>query len=233
MATPAPKKSTLVPNQTYSKPATRAQLERTAARLRDHGMNALIVPDRAAALKTVLSLLPERSDVLVSTSETLIQIGLAKEVEESGRYESIRKRMFALDRKAQEREFRQMSQAPQIDVGSAHAVTEEGDLLFGSATGSQLGPYSFGAGKVIWVVGAEGSADPTRRSEAPTRVRTPDGRRAGVGGLWGEQWPEQDPRHFARAPPGTRDRDPSRGSSRILTSEVQRSLQLIVRPAPL
>jgi hypothetical protein len=142
MATPAPKKSTLVPNQTYSKPATRAQLERTAARLRDHGMNALIVPDRAA-------------DVLVSTSETLIQIGLAKEVEESGRYESIRKRMFALDRKAQELEFRQMSQAPQIDVGSAHAVTEEGDLLFGSATGSQLGPYSFGAGKVIWVVGAQ------------------------------------------------------------------------------
>jgi hypothetical protein len=149
MATPAAKKSTLVPNQAYAKPATRAQLERAAARLKERGIHAIIVPDRAAALKTVQSLIPEHSEVLLSTSETLAQIAFTKDVEESGKFESVRKKLYALDRKTQEREFRQLSQPPQFDVGSVHAVTEEGDLLIASATGSQLGPYAFGAAKVI------------------------------------------------------------------------------------
>jgi hypothetical protein len=155
MPTPAANKSALVPNPSFAKPATHAQLERAAAHLKEHGIHAVVVPDRAEALRTVLSLIPEHSEVLVSTSETLAQIGLAKEVEESGKYESIRKRLYALDRKTQEREGRQLGQSPQYEVGSVHAVTEEGDLLIASATGSQLGPYAFGAGKVIWVVGAQ------------------------------------------------------------------------------
>jgi hypothetical protein len=34
-------------------------------------------------------------------------------------------------------------------------VTEDGQVLIASRTGSQLGPYASGAGKVIWVVGAQ------------------------------------------------------------------------------
>jgi hypothetical protein len=93
--------------------------------------------------------------VLLSTSETLNQIGFAQVVNESGKYESIRKQLMAIDRKTNEAEFRRLSQSPPYDVGSVHAVTEEGDLLIASATGSQLGPYAFGAGKVVWVVGAQ------------------------------------------------------------------------------
>jgi len=155
VATPPTKKSGLVPNLTYTKPATHAQLERVAARLEDRGIHTVVVPNRADALRTVLSLLPEGSEVLVSTSETMAQIGLSKEIEESGKYESIRKRMYAFDRKTQEREMRQMGQSPPYDVGSVHAITEEGELLIASATGSQVGPYAYGAGKVIWVVGAQ------------------------------------------------------------------------------
>jgi L-lactate utilization protein LutC len=155
MPAPSAKKSDLVPNPTFAKPATHVQLERAAEHLKEHGIHAVIVPDRAEALRTVLSLIPEHSEVLVSTSETLNQIGLAKEVEESGKYVSIRKSLFSLDRKTQEREGRQMSQSPQYDVGSVHAVTEEGELLIASATGSQVGPYAYGASKVVWVVGAQ------------------------------------------------------------------------------
>jgi hypothetical protein len=35
------------------------------------------------------------------------------------------------------------------------AVTEDGRVLIASKTGSQLGPYASGAGKVVWVVGAQ------------------------------------------------------------------------------
>ncbi|MGD0587312.1 MAG: lactate utilization protein [Thermoplasmata archaeon] len=149
------KKSNLVPNPSYAKSATHQQLERAAAHLKEHGIHALVVPTRAEALRTVLSLIPEHSEVLTSTSETLAEVGLVKELEDSGRYESVRKRLMALDRKTQEREMRQIGGAPQYSVGSVHAVTEEGDLLIASATGSQLGPYAYGADKVIWVVGAQ------------------------------------------------------------------------------
>jgi hypothetical protein len=35
------------------------------------------------------------------------------------------------------------------------AVTESGQVMVVSKSGSQLGPYASGAGKVIWVVGAQ------------------------------------------------------------------------------
>jgi len=140
MSTPPPKKSTLVPDPAFSKPATHAQIERAASKLKEHGIHAIVVPARGDALQILHSLIPEHSEVLVSTSETMAQIGFSKEVEES---------------KTQDRELRQLSQSPPYDVGSVHAVTEEGDIVIASATGSQLGPYAFGAGKVIWVAGAQ------------------------------------------------------------------------------
>jgi hypothetical protein len=149
------KKSSLVPNSTYANPATRAQLERAAAHLEEHGIHAIVAADRVEALRTLRALVPEHSEVFASTSETLAQIGFAQEVEESGKYVSVRKRLFALDRKTQDREGRQLSQTAPYQVGSVHAVTEDGHLLIASATGSQLGPYAFGAGKVVWVVGAQ------------------------------------------------------------------------------
>jgi len=155
MSTPPAKRSTLVPNTTYTKPATHEQVHRAAARLKEHGMQAVVVANRAEALRTVLSLIPERSEVFTSTSETLLQIGLAKELEESGKYDSVRKRMMALDPATQDQEIRRLDQAPRYAVGSVHAVTEEGDLLIASMTGSQIGPYAYGAGKMIWVVGAQ------------------------------------------------------------------------------
>ena len=45
--------------------------------------------------------------------------------------------------------------APQVMLGSVHAVTETGSLLAASSSGSQLAPYAAGAGRVILVVGGQ------------------------------------------------------------------------------
>jgi hypothetical protein len=60
-----------------------------------------------------------------------------------------------MDRATQAREIRKLGAAPDYAAGSIHAVTESGQVLIASNTGSQLGPYASGAGKVIWVVGAQ------------------------------------------------------------------------------
>ena len=48
-----------------------------------------------------------------------------------------------------------MGASPDWWINSAHAVTEDGRLVIASNTGSQLGPIAFGAGNVIFVIGAQ------------------------------------------------------------------------------
>jgi len=60
-----------------------------------------------------------------------------------------------MDRKTESDDIRRLGAAPDVMLGSVHAVTETGSLLTASMSGSQLGPYSSGAGRVILVVGTQ------------------------------------------------------------------------------
>jgi hypothetical protein len=51
--------------------------------------------------------------------------------------------------------MRKIGAAPEVMIGSVHAITEDGEALIASGSGSQLGPYAYSAGSVIWVVGAQ------------------------------------------------------------------------------
>jgi len=51
--------------------------------------------------------------------------------------------------------MRKLGAAPDFAIGSAHAVTETGTVIVASNTGSQLPSYAYGAGTLIWVVGAQ------------------------------------------------------------------------------
>jgi hypothetical protein len=60
-----------------------------------------------------------------------------------------------MDRETEADEIRRLGAAPDVMLGSVHAVTETGSLLAASMSGSQLGPYVSGAGRVILVVGTQ------------------------------------------------------------------------------
>ena len=60
-----------------------------------------------------------------------------------------------MDRNTQAREMRKLVAAPDFEIGSVHALTEEGQLVEASATGSQMGPYSASSGHLILVVGSQ------------------------------------------------------------------------------
>ena len=88
-------------------------------------------------------------------SKTLEDIGLYSELVDSGRYDAIRGRMSTMDRATQGREIRKLSAAPDFMLGSVAAITADGTLVAASATGSQLGAYAAGAGRLILVVGSQ------------------------------------------------------------------------------
>ena len=125
------------------------------AALEGNGFTVLRAANAAVAKTLVLDRIPDGSQVHHGASETLEATGIADVIDHSGRFDPVRPRIWSMDRKTQGDEIRRASAAPDVMLGSVHAVTETGSLVAASMGGSQLGPYAAGAGRVILVVGTQ------------------------------------------------------------------------------
>ncbi|HKY73774.1 MAG TPA: LUD domain-containing protein [Patescibacteria group bacterium] len=139
----------------YSTLASEESLLITIKSLKAHGIDAVVVDNRDSARETVLAMIPKGSEVMTMSSTTLEEVGLTEALNESGDFDSVKKKLGNMKRETQGREMQQIGAAPEWAVGSAHAVTEDGSVLIASNTGSQLPAYTYGADHVIWVVGAQ------------------------------------------------------------------------------
>ncbi|WP_238016220.1 LUD domain-containing protein [Dactylosporangium sp. AC04546] len=139
----------------FSEPATVTRLERAAAALTANGFGAELLDDAAAARRRVGELIPVGATVFTSASETLRLSGIDEDINASGRYDAVRPRALAMDRATEAAEIRRLMSGPDVVVGSVAAVTETGSLVVASASGSQLPAYAGGAGRAIWIVGAQ------------------------------------------------------------------------------
>jgi LUD domain len=131
------------------------RVKRTMAALEVNGITALRAADAAEAKRIVLDLIPHGSQVHHGASQSLELTGIVAEIEGSGHYQALRPRIWSMDRDTQADEIRRLSAAPDVMLGSVHAVTETGSLFAASMGGSQLGPYASGAGRVILLVGTQ------------------------------------------------------------------------------
>jgi len=133
----------------------KSTINRTSGALEANGIQVLRAANGADAKRIVLGLIPNGSEVHHGASKTLDDTGITDEIENSGRYEALRPRIWSMDRKTQATEIRKLSASPEVMLGSVHAVTETGSLITASMGGSQLGPYGSGAERVILVVGTQ------------------------------------------------------------------------------
>jgi hypothetical protein len=147
--------SELIPNQEFAQLASDEQIERTVKALESNGIHAVVAENGEEAKRIFFELVPEGAEIFLGASVTLETLGIKDVIDKSGHFNAVRPKMFAMDRATQGREIRKLGGAPDYAAGSVHAVTEEGQVLIASNTGSQLGPYASGAGKVVWVVGAQ------------------------------------------------------------------------------
>ena len=145
----------LVPNQEFTKLASDQQIESVVQALEANNIHVIVVENGEAAKAEVLQLVPQGAEVYSNISRTLEKIGITEEIDKSGRYDAVRPKVFALDRKTQANEMRILRSRPAYIIGSVHAITEDGHIMTASNGGSQLAPYAYGAGKVILVVGIQ------------------------------------------------------------------------------
>jgi acyl-CoA hydrolase len=130
-------------------------LQATVVALEEHGSSVEVVDDLDAAREAVMARIPEGSSVMTNTSVTLDETGIAEAINDGGPYESLRKKMLALDFETQAQEMKTIAGQPDFALGSVHAVTRDGELVIASASGSQLAQYAWGAENVIFVIGAQ------------------------------------------------------------------------------
>src|SRR5690242_17560855 len=91
---------------------SREVIESTMKALNENCINPRLAATGADAREMVLDLIPAGAEVFTMTSVTLDDIGLSAEINESGRYESVRKALFAMDPKVQGRTQRKLGAAP-------------------------------------------------------------------------------------------------------------------------
>ena len=147
--------TTQSPAALWTGPAPAERLERAAEALTGHGFTVEILDDVTAARARIKDLIPAGASVFTGASETLRLSGIEADINASGPYDAIRPRVLVMDRATEADGIRRLLASPDVAVGSVHAVTETGSLVIASGSGSQLPGYAGGAGRVIWIVGAQ------------------------------------------------------------------------------
>lgn len=139
----------------FDKLATAESLNKTVKSLEKNGFVVKIAKDKKEAKQIVFGLIPKGTEVLANTSKTLDEIGIRDEIDNSGNYNSVHQKSLSVDREREMKHFKEMRSVADVAIGSFHAVTEKGEIIIASASGSQLSGYAYGADKVIFVAGIQ------------------------------------------------------------------------------
>lgn len=135
----------------FGKLASDERIERTVKSLKEKGVEVYVVGNREEVKKKVLQLIPKGSEVMTMTSKTLQDTGIDSELN-SERFNSIRNKLANL---RYNKEMKKLVAGSDFVLGSIHAITELGEIIIASASGSQLSSYAYEAEKVIFVIGTQ------------------------------------------------------------------------------
>jgi hypothetical protein len=139
----------------FTAPAPAATVGRLAANLQARNFEVVVVQTGAEAKAEVLRRIPDGIRIHSGKSKTLEDIGLFDTLMGSDEYDFVRKQTLKMDRNTQSREMVKLGATPDLMINGVQAVTEAGQLVVVSASGSQIGAISAGAEKLILVVGSQ------------------------------------------------------------------------------
>lgn len=138
----------------YNTPASPEAITRTMDTLREHGFIPELVTTGAAALARIQELVPAGSSVMNGASRTLEHIGYI-ELLKSGQHpwNNLHAAIVAETDPVKQGALRKQAVLSDFYIGSVHALTETGELIIASNTGSQLPHIAFTSPNLIFVVG--------------------------------------------------------------------------------
>lgn len=131
-------------------------VERTIAALSERGVEAIIVNDGAEALAKVKELIPPGASLNNGTSRTLEEIGYIDYLKEGSHgWNNLKEAIATETNPAKQTELRKHSVLSDYYVGSVHAISETGEMVVASASGSQLPHLVFTSQHLILVASTQ------------------------------------------------------------------------------
>lgn len=141
---------------TYTELAAPDQIQRTIKAFQDHFIHVQLVDTAAQALDKVQALIPDGADVMTAASVTLKQIGLEDQLKSNQHsWVNLKAQLLAETDHQKQATLRRQSALADYYVGSVQAITETGELVVASHSGSQIASYAFSSRNVIWVAGVQ------------------------------------------------------------------------------
>jgi L-lactate utilization protein LutC len=136
--------------------ADEAVVKKTIEALKSRGVHVEFLNNKEDALKRLTEFIPPGVDVMTGGSTTLNEIGFV-DLLKSGKHpwNNLKDKIVSEKDPQKQAELRKKSVLANYFLGSVHAVTQSGEVITASNTGSQLAPYAFSSNNVIWVVGTQ------------------------------------------------------------------------------
>ena len=138
----------------YDTLATQDMIDTLVKNAPEKGYEVLVVETGAEALAKIKELIPAGATVMNGSSTTLDQIGYINYLK-SGTHPWINPKDAILNEtdKAKQTELRKRSVVSDWYLGSVHGIAETGEMIWGSASGSQLPHIAFTSQNLIFVAG--------------------------------------------------------------------------------
>ncbi|MCE9643478.1 MAG: lactate utilization protein [Candidatus Andersenbacteria bacterium] len=140
----------------YETLATPEQITNTIKKLEEHNIHGVSVNTGAEALEKIKSMIPAGASVMNGSSVTLETIGFVDYLQAGQHgWNNLHEGILAEQDKAKQGELRKQASLSDFYLGSVHALSETGEFLVASNTGSQLPHIVFTSKNLIFVVGAQ------------------------------------------------------------------------------
>lgn len=132
------------------------RIQATVQALKARGIAAEVLPGGAEALARLRQIIPSGASLSTSASLTLREIGF-EDLLKSGSHpwKNLKGEYLSEKDPARRQLLARQSVLADYYLGSVHAVSETGEVVIASQTGSQISPYAYAARNVVWVVGAQ------------------------------------------------------------------------------
>ncbi|MBI5045125.1 MAG: lactate utilization protein [Candidatus Levybacteria bacterium] len=140
----------------YTTLATSQAIDKTIGTLKENHFIPIHVSSRKDALEKIKELIPEGVSVMNGSSETLREIGYLDILKSrEHKWNNLHDVVLAESDPKKQAELREQSVLSDFYVGSAHALSETGEIVIASNTGSQLPHLVFTSPNIILVVGSQ------------------------------------------------------------------------------
>jgi hypothetical protein len=140
----------------WTTPASEDALAATAAALKAHNFEPIVVNTKEEALAKIKELIPAGASVTNGASRTLEQIGFIEYLKSGTHgWNNLHGAIVAEKDPAKQSILRKQATLSDFYLGSVHGLSQTGEMLIASNTGSQMPNIVYSSPNVIFVVGAQ------------------------------------------------------------------------------